>query len=615
MVDRWSSSEQIALQQMRTNLTDLNAFDLVPPYQDIVGDRRLLRFIRGKNGDVDEATKQYHEFLKWYVAEGMLTVRNEILYQGCDSPLSFPKGKEFITLAPQVVLAPRHTDNLGRPIMFEAFGVDPASIFSVLTIDDYILFLKYCLEYRNLVLEQLSAEAEAKASNDAAERSTGVILNLCIIRDLNGIGWSHLSSDAKAMIKAGLDVAVPNYPDTLGVSHMVNAPYIFHGLWMFIRNLLDANIINKISISSANGLDALSKDLPTTSIPDCVGGQLCMDGQNGAFEFDYSMGLFDLVDPINPNEHNQSQLKDDNPHPAPTAADENQELRDCCNGLSAAETNDRTRRSHDSAKEGRGTPDILPPDILATCPMSVLRTSTENLTDCLGTELSLDALTIPHKAGSGDAIFIRPDGKTNKVRLVKIKQIDDHGEYIFGLSRPKHLNENESDTPPLSGNDLSSSCDSSSPESLSTSAPDSEHPRTLHISTSTSKLKLKIKKELIFYETASYSPDRGNRNDCFQSANITRSSCPPIAASEPRTMLGSSSLVIFGVDILELLPAWALYVVLALILLDVFVVKGISSLSGVVMRLVGILLLGSLLVMHTMRQITTKRHGVDPDEN
>lgn len=64
-------------------------------------------------------------------------------------------------------------------------------MFSRVTINDYLLFLVYALEYRALVMEQMSHEEEVKyleSHPNAADRETGygtVLLNFCI-RDLNG---------------------------------------------------------------------------------------------------------------------------------------------------------------------------------------------------------------------------------------------------------------------------------------------------------------------------------------------------------------------------------------------------------------------------------------------
>lgn len=64
-------------------------------------------------------------------------------------------------------------------------------MFTRVTIQDYLLFLVYALEYRALVMEQMSHEEEMKyiekyPNPDDREAGYGVVLlNFCI-RDLNG---------------------------------------------------------------------------------------------------------------------------------------------------------------------------------------------------------------------------------------------------------------------------------------------------------------------------------------------------------------------------------------------------------------------------------------------
>jgi len=75
--------------------------------------------------------------------------------------------------------------------VLEQYSFSPTEMFSRVTINDYLLFLVYALEYRALVMEQMSHEEEVKyleSHPGAADRTDGygmVLLNFCI-RDLNG---------------------------------------------------------------------------------------------------------------------------------------------------------------------------------------------------------------------------------------------------------------------------------------------------------------------------------------------------------------------------------------------------------------------------------------------
>ena len=73
----------------------------------------------------------------------------------------------------------------------EMFNFSPKDVLDAITVDDYLVFLIYSLEYRAIVLEQLSHEKEIKYLADHPdpndrEDGYGVILLDYTIRDLKG---------------------------------------------------------------------------------------------------------------------------------------------------------------------------------------------------------------------------------------------------------------------------------------------------------------------------------------------------------------------------------------------------------------------------------------------
>jgi hypothetical protein len=85
-------------------------------YSLVVGDRRLLRFLRGKQMNVDEAIKMIEAFLKWRDDNRVDDVRQDIVYGGKDSPYKFPFGKIIIDIAPQIIISSVSVDKKGRPL-------------------------------------------------------------------------------------------------------------------------------------------------------------------------------------------------------------------------------------------------------------------------------------------------------------------------------------------------------------------------------------------------------------------------------------------------------------------------------------------------------------------
>eukprot|EP01031_Cornospumella_fuschlensis_P019403 gene19403-23782_t len=104
----------------------------------------------------------------------------------------------------------------------ECYDFVPREVFKAVTKDDYLLFLTYCLEYRALVMEQLSHEAELKVK--AEQESTpekrphppyGQILLDFTIRDMKGLSLAHIGSEGRALVSAALTVGLANYPEYL----------------------------------------------------------------------------------------------------------------------------------------------------------------------------------------------------------------------------------------------------------------------------------------------------------------------------------------------------------------------------------------------------------------
>lgn len=182
----------------------------------VVGDRRLIRFLRGRGMNVDDASDMYRNFLLWRKKNNVDQIRQEIMYGGRHSPFFFPKGKVIIDIAPQIIVTPNSRDRQGRPLCknfellfrhlmqylddfffytnvgLEQYCFNPKDVMKVVSREDYLLFLTYALEYRAMVMEQVSHDLERQYIEQFKEEDRvdgyGVILLDYTIRDLKGSG-------------------------------------------------------------------------------------------------------------------------------------------------------------------------------------------------------------------------------------------------------------------------------------------------------------------------------------------------------------------------------------------------------------------------------------------
>jgi len=80
---RWSKNEEHQLRQMRNELAKIPTF-VANDRPDVVGDRRLLRFLRGHEHNLDIAVAKFTSFLQWREANKVDLVR---LFPACCSAL------------------------------------------------------------------------------------------------------------------------------------------------------------------------------------------------------------------------------------------------------------------------------------------------------------------------------------------------------------------------------------------------------------------------------------------------------------------------------------------------------------------------------------------------
>jgi len=192
---RWTLQERECIGILKTSMKE--QLDASPQFPEIVGERKMIRFLRGHNFDIEKVTTLMANFLKWRIDNKVDEIRTNIVERGMDHPLKFPKGELILSLIPQLILVPHAQDKLGSPICVEQYNFTPSEVFKYITIEDYILFVLYSLEFKSLIVEALSEQREQAFlhSLTSAERKEleinphskpyGVIVNICVVRDLS----------------------------------------------------------------------------------------------------------------------------------------------------------------------------------------------------------------------------------------------------------------------------------------------------------------------------------------------------------------------------------------------------------------------------------------------
>lgn len=300
---RWSAQETELLSQLRKRLGKV--LTECPQYPEVVGDRKLLRFLRGHEYNLDKASEMVIKFLNWRKENNVDAIRESIVNGGIDHPSKFPLGVKILTLIPQVVLATDAFDCMGAPICVEQYNFSPSKVLTEISIPQYIEFVTYCLEYKMLITEQLSEEREQEFLRLNAHQDLealppyGVMVNTCVIRDLGAVGFEHIGSKGQEIIKAVISVASDNYPELMRKCYMINTPWLFNTLWYFIKGLLAPRTIAKVAVMGTSYKDEIIKEIDIKSLPKMVGGEYSGSGIEYvpfAFNKDYLNKPFVAID-------------------------------------------------------------------------------------------------------------------------------------------------------------------------------------------------------------------------------------------------------------------------------------------------------------------------------
>ncbi|CAN0168264.1 unnamed protein product, partial [Ectocarpus sp. 12 AP-2014] len=165
---RWTRFEEGLLTEMKVELQD--DLKAAPPFPEVVGTRRMLRFLRGHNHDAAKAAAMMRRMLQWRKDNGVDDIREDIMQNKKFDPSLFPEGEMITKLFPLLVASPLCVDMDGAPISYESYEFSPRQVTAHAN-GDLGFFMKfhiYCQEFKQICLDSLS---DAKEMENLARRA------------------------------------------------------------------------------------------------------------------------------------------------------------------------------------------------------------------------------------------------------------------------------------------------------------------------------------------------------------------------------------------------------------------------------------------------------------
>ncbi|KAG0075120.1 CRAL/TRIO domain protein [Linnemannia elongata] len=194
----------------------------------------ILKFMRARKWNLDDAMKMFLNALKWRIVE-----RVDELIELSDSELDekYPKFIEQMRIGKGYL---RGADPLGRPMSVVNTRLHHKNDQPAETIHRFTL---YTMECGRLVL------------GDGAE-------TVIVVFDLSNFGLDNMDW---GFVRLFVQCFESYYPETLGVCVVHRAPFVFWGLWKLIQPLLDPVVASKFVFTRNNA--ELHKVIPRDRLP------------------------------------------------------------------------------------------------------------------------------------------------------------------------------------------------------------------------------------------------------------------------------------------------------------------------------------------------------------
>ena len=155
-------------------------------------------------------------------------------------------------------------DKRGQPIYIDCTGqMDVDSVLEGVSKEDVLHSHIIMMEYQNRVL---MAQGSAKMGH--------TVHRMCNIVDMTGASSRLASRKAMDIFKLIAAVDQDNYPETMGATYVVNAPWVFTAVWRVVRAFLDEGVTAKVHIlgEGAPTRDALLAAVDADQLPSFLGG-------------------------------------------------------------------------------------------------------------------------------------------------------------------------------------------------------------------------------------------------------------------------------------------------------------------------------------------------------
>eukprot|EP00928_Gymnodinium_smaydae_P061147 TRINITY_DN45301_c0_g1_i1.p1 TRINITY_DN45301_c0_g1~~TRINITY_DN45301_c0_g1_i1.p1 ORF type:complete len:430 (-),score=89.12 TRINITY_DN45301_c0_g1_i1:12-1139(-) len=206
--------------------------DALPAWDDVGGDIRLLRFLRGFDRDVAATVSAVRDMLSLRARHRLDALRPGVARLPCVQR-SCPHYQRVLRYLPglySVGLSPA-----GHVVCYVPIGLhNVRGLLSDVGQETYLEYYRTHIETRSAQLDRLS-------------RSQGKICKVMIVLDLSGIGVSHLTCmEWNTFSKENMDRMNQSLAEGLARMYFVNVPWFVNKIWSFVKGRVPEHTRRKL---------------------------------------------------------------------------------------------------------------------------------------------------------------------------------------------------------------------------------------------------------------------------------------------------------------------------------------------------------------------------------
>lgn len=232
-------------QNQKVNELQKKLADILARHPEINTKWSLLRFCRARQFDMKKVEVMLLHFLKWREQKDMNRIMNR-------------DHKDYARLLEHHEEGRYGVDKIGRPIIIDRVGLSNTK--EIMNHNDFVTIEDYFIQMyeRNIYIEFPLASALA---GKRVEQTFLVV-------DLKNVNISRMfDSKFKDFLKFVSVMSQDYYPEMLGKMFIVNAPFLFKGVWAVVKIWLDKKTKSKIEMHSDVPIKRIQEFVELDNLP------------------------------------------------------------------------------------------------------------------------------------------------------------------------------------------------------------------------------------------------------------------------------------------------------------------------------------------------------------